>query len=365
MPEALVAEQTQTETQPAERSFQDRVDALIGPAADKWNATGDIDAAEALQPKAEPSSDAKPAPSPGTQQPESPESQDEDADQTEAASGPAAQGQEQKSQGRGNRDWAATRRELAAARERAIKAEAQLELLKSERAGTGTSAPGARQEQQADSLEFPTIGEDETLPQFTARLQKYTADVVRAQVQEAMQNLERTQQIRSTTESWTQQRTAAEKKYKDFADVVDGDLQVSLAVGTQIFERPDGAELAYHLGKNPEVQQALLRRTDITGNYKTIADLKKAAKADPDLALELGRKMALAEVELDRIAASLKTPSVPAKKKLADQPLPSAEVSVDANAAAIDDPFAEAIRTGNQELFNQIANERARKGLSR
>lgn len=340
--------------------MQERVDSLSPDARANYWQHGDLEAAEKL---AKPP-DVTPESSPD-KQPES-ESPDEGEEvQTEAASGPATKETEQpKPQTRQDRNWAATRKELADARHQAAVLQAKLELLERERAGTGPSAPGT--EQEPDGLpELPNIGDylDTEGAKYTKDLNAAVNARVKAMVESALQGVEKTKQLQGIGKSWSEQKAAAAKKYKDFESAIGPEkLQVSLAAGKLIFERPDGAELAYYLGTHPEVQEALIESTDILGNYKDLPSLEAAAAKNPQLAMELGRKLALAEVELNRISASLKSTAVPQKEKLKHQPQPTSEVSVEPQGSAIEDPLAAAIKSGDQDSYNRIANQRAREG---
>lgn len=80
--------------------------------------------------------------------------------------------------------------------------------------------------------------------------QRATAERTRAE-QEAAQAKQR-QEVEALSASWTAQRTAAVEKYQDFADVVENPaLTITPAMAATIMQTDNGADLAYHLGKNP------------------------------------------------------------------------------------------------------------------
>jgi hypothetical protein len=63
--------------------------------------------------------------------------------------------------------------------------------------------------------------------------------------------------------NWQAQRRAAEKMHPDFAQIVDSDaLPISQAMAVSMMMSENGALVAYHLGKNPELAQRLAALPD-------------------------------------------------------------------------------------------------------
>lgn len=80
--------------------------------------------------------------------------------------------------------------------------------------------------------------------------QRAAAERTRAE-QEAAQAKQR-QEVEALSASWATQRTAAVEKYQDFAEVVENPaLTITPAMAATIMQTANGADLAYHLGKNP------------------------------------------------------------------------------------------------------------------
>lgn len=332
-------------------------------AYDHYQLTGDFDAAEKLIKKPDVTAESSTATA------ETPGAEASDEAETETASAPGETQQEQP-KSRQDRNWAQTRKELAESRRREAVLQAKLELL-GERTASGKSAPAADEETASSAApeppDFPDINDFDDPKAFAAKVKEwrrldaaYTRSLIEQAVNTGIGSVELTKQRKASGEDWQRQRDAVKAESKDpkFDATIDG-LNVSLTAGKLIFDRKDGAKLAYHLGKNPELAAKLIERTDITGNYQNITELMNAAKKDPELAIEVGRKLALAEVELDRIAESLSKKTVPTKETLARQPKPTSEVAVEPKGSAVEDEEAEAINAGDFTRYKKIADRKA------
>lgn len=350
---------TAPETAPAERTLEQRVGELTGPARDHWRLTGKVEEAEAMMPKPAPpetpSSDVKADSSPAPSEPAAPSEEGEA--QTETDSGPDVTPQPKAT--RQDRNWAALRRERDLLK-------AKLELLESERAASRTSAPAttpkeAHAPQAGDERpEFPDIEQFQDVKEWKKAVSEWKredAAWIRKQISTEMSQRDQQSEHQTATTRWEKIKNAGREKYKDFEQVAFSDaVPASLPAIAMLQEREDGHELAYHLGKHLDVAEKLAELTDIPGPYRTYAELMAKAKQDPDFALMLGEKRALARAELQRIADSLK--AVPPKPPARALPKPTSEVAVRPNASATTDELADIIKRGDQDAYNRYMNRR-------
>ena len=257
------------------------------------------------------------------------------------------------------------RKELARQKEARIRAEAQLELLQRQLAESRKSAPATDGETQnlelVDDLpEFPDV-ETLDVAEFKKQVKEWKklyADKILGQIEQRFQSRD-SQASRST---WNSQIETASEKYADYHEITDQGIYTWPTL-VLFSERADGAELAYHLGKDADLSKKLLKLTEIPGNFQSTTEFVAAMEKNPKLSMQYGEKRALARIELERLAESLKAAPKPI---IVSRTVPPAE-KVNASASVTKDPIAQAWeqyeKTGDHKyltLANKLEDERDR-----
>jgi len=173
-------------------------------------------------------------------------------------------------------------------------------------------------------------GED-AWEQYEAARDKYLADLLVYARALALQDFRAEQETRETkraeqarvdqinqelTKSWVDRVKAVHAKYADAADVMTDQVPVNNAADGYILKSPVGAELFYHLAKNPaeaqrifaldafDTVEALIElKGKLGGSSKTIAPSKKVTSAPPTETVLDGRATAPADPRGAAIAA--------------------------------------------------------------
>jgi hypothetical protein len=354
---------TETPETPAAPSYGSRVKALSGKAKERYQLSGDLDAAEAIQrkvsakvtPAADKTAETEPAPGPGTQPQEQPRT-------------------------RQDRNFRSLSEKASSLERDLIAAKAKLEVYERERAGSGPSAPATVKEQ-------PQIANDDPRPDPTeyTDAKKWKDDDtawINRQFDKRITGEQQRQQFQQSTEKWNGQLSDARKTYKDFDQVaLNEQTPVSYAAMAHIQSLPDGALKSYALGKNLEVATKIAELTHIPGEHQftTFTDFMKWVKSDPDRAMLYGEKLALAKAEIAKLQVgkvSAKAEGAPAtvkpfKELIRSAARPSAEVTVDEPAQPLQDPIQRALQNiknkvpGATKEYNRLRNEqdlRQRRG---
>lgn len=320
MPDVEIAESSPATSAPAP-SLEDRAFALSGKARDHYMLTGDVDAAEALMPKKDVPAESSPAP-------EAPETDEPEAAEAEAGT---AQVELPKKKTQAEN--------FAELRRKAIAAEARAELLERQLAESRGSAPAA---EKVESKPVRVADGKPKLSQYTAQIGTtyQTFEEAQEAYDDARDEYRETQLLQRQSQQqqaqvWSESVEQAKARYPDFEAVAFSDsIPASDAMIHVMQSRKDGADLAYYLGKHPDVAKRLAERT----------------------AEDSERSIGRVEAELDRIAESLKQ-AVPVKTTV--RPKPTLEVAVEPKGSAVDDEEADAISRGDTGAYIRIANRKA------
>lgn len=90
---------------------------------------------------------------------------------------------------------------------------------------------------------------------------KAADDAAAATAEEARKTAEEAQ-VKAMQTKWEANRTKAIEQLPDYAEVAENpEVQISLAMASVITTRPDGPQIAYHLGKNPELSARIAALT--------------------------------------------------------------------------------------------------------
>lgn len=340
-------------------TFKERINALSGDAREHWQLEGDIDRAEALmKPKEE--IDAKADPSPADDEPE-PSADEAGTGTTEPEPGPGVKVKEPPKGAR--QSWG----EL---REAKARAEAKSELLEQQLAQMRNSPAATKGEPRAeakpivsDRPDFPDLDKFQTVAAYNEAVKQWkVADQqwIDARLEERFGRQAEQQQFKAASDKWETIKDAGRTKYKDFETVAfNPKIPASLPAIVELQAHPNGHEIMYHLGKNPEIAAKLAESTDIPGNFKTYAEMMARSAKDPAFALLLGEKRGIAKAEIARLAETLSKPKgTPLKETIARQPKPSGEVAVEGHASPIDDELTDAIKRKDQRAYARIMNKR-------
>lgn len=334
-----------------------------------WQLTGDFDAAEAL---------IKPEDKPAESSPVTTVAEPQGENETESAPGITEQptGKPDDKAERSRRDRERNQRRFDELLEEKGALKKENELLRQQIAGRTATTTATQESEKPNELKppkRPRITDPKySVPNggelFDADTDAYedARDAYRdAKVAAKLNGLESQRQSESASNDWQSQRVLGAKEYKDFDAVLANEsLIVSLPCAPLLFGRKDGYKIAYYLGKNLKEAGRIAQLTDIPstyGDFKTPSEVLAAAKKDPELAMLLGEKRALAKIELDRISESLSktattTTAVPAKQN--NSSVPTSEVAVNPKGSAVEDELDEAVKNGDQEKYNAIMNRR-------
>lgn len=177
--------------------------------------------------------------------------------------------------------------------------------------------------------------EQEEIPQYEDSLFEWRRETEQKK-QEASQKQEEAKKVENTVkEAITNQVKTGREKYKDFDEVVlnQPDIPITVSMTHVLIRRPDGADVAYYLGKNPE-------------------EARRIAALDPmNQAVELGM-----------ISAKLKSgPAAPAQQKTTKAPNPPSTVAAKAKVGT-DTSFEGKTQEERVALIEKEARERRMRG---
>lgn len=161
----------------------------------------------------------------------------------------------------------------------------------------------------------------------------YRQEMKAAKEAEAKQSVESRQ--RETYETYNRGLSAARDKYSDFNEVVNDSVRIPKVATAAVIEMgAEGPEVAYYLGKHPDVCKQLLEETS---DFKVIAELYRIA---------------------DKLSG--RTDSAPPPKKVVSgAPKPVTEVS--AKTTAVEDEVKHALAERNYESYRKLMNAREAK----
>jgi hypothetical protein len=117
--------------------------------------------------------------------------------------------------------------------------------------------PAATNQEQApaqNSGARPVVSEFNTYEEYVEALTDYKVTQRETARSEAEQRKAAEAELAAKQTSYQERVTAARDKYEDYDDVLDGakNLQISRAMQEAMFESEQGADIAYHLAKNPK-----------------------------------------------------------------------------------------------------------------
>lgn len=352
------APESQQQAEPV--SHASRVDAILrqgGEAARKYRLTGELPA------EAQTSTEETPQEQAGV----------EESAQTEAASAPAVTEQQPKKSR--DRDWNAVKTKLSETERENIALKAQLDLLKSQSAGSRPSAPAANEKPvQVEATDdarpdIPDIAEftDEKAYQKAMKdWHKADTDWVKRQMDSRFTSEKKTAETQQAAQGWAQRLDVAKKEFADFEAVAFSDKTPASAAMVRVIQsHQNGAKLAYWLGKNPAEAQRIFALTD-TPDGASVAEIAEAVGMV---------KAEFSRIDLAKLSKSIKAAPAPKplKEVIASAHRPSAEVEVEGNASPVADPVADALKASKDSpaafaRWKKLQNERdlaERKGARR
>lgn len=106
----------------------------------------------------------------------------------------------------------------------------------------------------------PSPEDFDTQADYMKALSKWAAKQARNEEKAERAKEAETARQNEVVDNWKKQVEAAKAKYKDWYDVM-GDVEIGNAVARALVETPDGAEIAYYIGKHPEEAEALKNLT--------------------------------------------------------------------------------------------------------
>ena len=99
----------------------------------------------------------------------------------------------------------------------------------------------------------------DTQADFLKALSKWAIKQARKEEKaEAAKNVQ-VQERQQVLDGWHEQQKAAREKYKDYDEVMSDEVFVGPIAAQTLVELPDGAELAYYIGKHPDEAEALAK----------------------------------------------------------------------------------------------------------
>lgn len=193
----------------------------------------------------------------------------------------------------------------------------------------------ATTEQSADP-QRPDPAKFETMDQYLEALSDYKVEKAligeRQRVAKQQQDDQQHRQVNQEREQWNSKIGDARKKHTDFDSVaLNPNLSVleGSAVDWWVMNRPNGAEVLYHLGQNPELLESVNQMPAHEAAY-----------------------------ELARIEMELSAPPKPAP--LPRAPRPPTEATVKGSV----DPLAAALQAGDFSTYRRLKDAEERKGRS-
>ncbi len=162
--------------------------------------------------------------------------------------------------------------------------------------------------------------------------------------------------------TWNSQVQAAKAEYKDY-DAVVGKLTVTPVLNEALTGHKDGAKISYWLGlpENAADLKSFIEETQVDGmNFEQLA---AACAKNPGIRDRVLLAKGMAIAELNRIAMKLanppaEVPPTPQPKEKTSTNMPPPAKAINGNAAAVVDPVAQALKSGNMAEYNRLQNER-------
>jgi hypothetical protein len=352
---------TQQQTTP---SYSERTSALTGKARDHWKLTGDLDAAEALIEKPEvktTTADSSPADADETSD-SAPETVD--PEETPKPESEKAKARREKNE----RRWTELFEERGRMKAQIEALEQQLVARTTSKTDEKTPPVQAKDHSQDNAAKRPVrprLDQFSTVEQYEAAMDSYetAVDAYNDRKAEERSASERHERERSVRESgWSQQVEQAKAKYKDFDQVAfSKDTPASESMISALKSHREGAEIAYHLGKHPEIAQALAQATHLP-------DLAALQRSNPVQAAYLvGKAEAIVAQEFDRIAKMLSGKPPSEKKETPLPPKPTSEVAVvpKGKTFANDEEMLAHLAKHNFAAYKELMNKRDAERFSR
>lgn len=125
----------------------------------------------------------------------------------------------------------------------------------------------------------PAPEDFDTQADYMKALSKWAAKQARKEEKaERVKEAEETRQ-QDVIKNWKTQVEVAKGKYSDW-DSVMGDIEIGNAVARALVETPDGAEIAYYIGKHPEEAKGLRELSKDREVGMAVGELRARMKAD-------------------------------------------------------------------------------------
>ena len=246
----------------------------------------------------------------------------------------------------------------AFARLRSEKAElkAELKLLREQltvKPAAPVAAPKAEPKTEALSEpELPNIADFDDVKEYHEAMKQFHKDLRAFDRQEAARERESesaAQEQRRLSSAWQAEVAAAKEEHEDFEQIAfNPRVPASLPMIGVIMRMKGGAEVFYHLGKNPELARELTAETDIPGEYGSYEDLARAAEKNSKLARLLGAAEGVVRAEAKRILTGSKKDPDP--KPIIKTKAPTPGTRVNATTQAHGDPVEDAYARGDFAL---------------
>lgn len=100
----------------------------------------------------------------------------------------------------------------------------------------------------------------DTQADFLKALSKWAIKAARKEEKAETAKQTEVEEKQKVVSNWHEQQKAARAKYKDY-DTAMGDTVIGVVAAKTLIELPDGAELAYYIGKHPEEAEVLAKLT--------------------------------------------------------------------------------------------------------
>ena len=145
-------------------------------------------------------------------------------------------------------------------------------------------------EAAAESEDKEPIAENfETYEEFTKALGKWSARQEYKEIQAADAMQLQDEEARETINSYNQRVEKAREAHDDFEEVVGQNIEIPISVQLAIIELDNGPEVAYHLGKNPELCEKLIGLTPL----KAVAEIGRVSASLIEPGQQTGKTSAL------------------------------------------------------------------------
>lgn len=157
--------------------------------------------------------------------------------------------------------------------------------------GGETTQPAEDATDQEDKK--PKVDDFEIYEEFTEALGKWSARQEYGRIQAEDAQRAQDEETKATVDAYNQRAEKARAAHEDFEEVVGQNIEIPISVQMAIIELDNGPEVAYHLGKNPE----LCKKLNDLSPLKAVAEIGRVSAILAGTAQEAAKPPDLSTVQ--------------------------------------------------------------------